>query len=658
MQDLTRIAPPVSDHSPGGNNPLQGAQVNVPLGDMNIPMPYNLIATLHQKLEARRLRRRVLEVEWIDAYRRYDGQYDPTTLNKIQALKRSAVWLNFTSMKVHQAHAAIIDFLVGQDEAPWDIDPEPMPAGMIVPIEYVQQGITPEIINEELKHRCERLKQCMKDQLAEAGFVKHLDSSVLEMCIPGTGALKGPITIKRRERQDYNMVLNPATRQMYPQEVTVGGYMPELAAVSIFSLFPDMECPDVQKGDGIFEEQLVTRAELIDLLYQPDINKEAILATLTENPNGNAVVDPIMCELRMLSGDPDPMSTNRFSVVEYYGPVLGRELAATGMNIPQKYLDLQVNANVLFTGRYILRAKVHKGMIPYYLFPYVQRPGMSPFGKGIPMLCKHTQDTINGAARMMLDNAAISSGPIIEANSILLEPGQDPRDIHGWKVFVSKIDPVTGQNVRAIQVYDLPNYTHHFLRMIEMFRAYMDEESFIPSITGGQQGSRTTKTALGMSILNANSNRTLKKIMRNVDNYAIKPLIAAWVEWNLRYNPNISMLARVKVTAKGVLSIMAQEMQIDRLMALTGAFGHLPYFKVVNALRQIVEGMDMPVDDLVMSDQEMAGMVSPDIAGGAGATEMAAATPQPGGPTQPPTQNAGARTPQQGAMRAIPGGRA
>lgn len=99
-------------------------------------------------------------------------------------------------------------------------------------------------------------------------------------------------------------------------------------------------------------------------------------------------------------------------------------------------------------------------------------------------------------------------------------------------------------------------------------------------------------------------------------------------------------------------------MQIDRLMALTGAFGHLPYFKVVNALRQIVEGMDMPVDDLVMSDQEMAGMVSPDIAGGAGATEMAAATPQPGGPTQPPTQNAGARTPQQGAMRAIPGGRA
>jgi hypothetical protein len=417
-----------------------------------------------------------------------------------------------------------------------------------------------------------------------------------------------------------------------------------------------MECNDVQKGDGIFEEMLMTRGELIALMEQPDINGDAILATLQEKPYGNAVIDPIMSELRMLSGDPDPMATNRYSVVEYYGPIMGRELAQAGMSIPDKFMNMQVNANVLFTGRYILRAKVHKGIIPYHLMPYVQRPGKSPFGKGLPMLCKHSQDTINGSARMMLDNAAISSGPIIEANQILLAPGQDPRDIHGWKVFISKIDPISGQNVRAIHVYDLPNYTPYFLKLIEMFRAYMDEESFIPSLTGGQQGSRTTKTALGMSILNANSNRTLKKIMRNVDNYGIKPLIRAYVEWNMRYTPDMSMLARVRVKAKGVASVMAAEMQVDRLMALTGAFGHLPFFKVVNAMRQIVDGMDLPVDDLVMNDQEMAGLIAMDTQGGAGETEMAAATPQPGGPAQPPTQNPG-KTPQQGAMRAIPGGR-
>ena len=628
---------PVTDMNQGAsiNQPGMGLQGAAKSGLETLPNPSALCSMLDTKLNDRKMRRRIIEDEWLDCFRRYDGQYDAMTMSRLVASRRSRIWLGFTAMKVHSALSAILDYLIGTDDNPWDIDPEPFPQGFVLPPELIEQGITPEVLKAELKHRTEKLKVEMQNQLDDADFPTHLSDTCFEQCLLGTGAIKGPITVKD-DHDDYQMILDSNNSKLYPQEVRVEGYKPSVKSISVFTCYPDMECSNVQKGDGFFEEEFLTRGEMVELATEPGVDPLAVLAILTERPNGNADLNPALIQLRLMSGDTDAMAVNRYGVYRYYGPVTGKNLFDAGVNVPQEMHALHVNAYVMYCAGRILTAKVHKGPIPYYLIPYVPRPGKSPFGKGIAMLAKDTQDAINAAARMMIDNAAISSGPIIEANTALLMPGEDPTDIYGWRVFLSKYDNLGGAQKQAIRVFDIQNYAPLFIQLINLFRQFMDEATFIPSVTEGQSGPQITKTATGMSILNSNSNRAMKTIMRSVDNKGIKPLIKAMVHWNLRFNPDMSILARVNVRAKGVAQVMAKEMQSDRIMAMYGAFGQQPWFKSVDAAREVVSSLDIPEDKLIMSDEEMSGAVQPDFQGGAGATEPAQGIPGPGGAAQPP----------------------
>lgn len=620
--------------TPGGEALMQSGQA-VAEGLARLPNPSALVSALQGKVNERKTRRIILEQEWLDCYRRFDGQYDAETLAKIRATGRCAMWLGFTGMKVHTGHAAVMEFLVGTDDSPWDLEPEPVPRNLRLPPQYSNMGITSDVIQEEIRMRTEDLKSEMEGQLEDSDFVTHLDSATLEMCITGTGAIKGPITV-RNHRDEWDMVLDAQSMKLYPQEVEVKGYKPVCKALSIFSCYPDMEVANVQQGDGFFEEELLSRGEMIELCTEPDVDPLAVLAILNEMPYGNAEMTPELVQLRLLGGDTDPAATNRYAVYHYYGPITGRELSTAGLQVPQDMHALEVKAYVMFCAGRILRARLHKGPVPYYLFPYVRRPGNSPFGKGIPMLAKDTQDAVNASARMMIDNAAICSGPLIEANMALLAPGEDPQDIHAWRVFLSKINPGTGSaETRAIRVTDLKPSTQLFIALINMFRQFMDEATFLPSVTDGQLGIKAPKTATGTSILNSNSNRSMKTIMRHVDNYGIRPLVYAFYLWNMRYNPNLDILARVRVRTKGVAAVMARELQADRIMALTAAFGHLPWFKAIDGAREVSRAMDIPEDKLIMTDNEMAGTVAPDIEGGAGATDPALGIPGGVGNAQP-----------------------
>jgi hypothetical protein len=678
MNTVTAIRPPQQYDAPGA--PQQPPMVNPQIAGINdaseagnillnalnriqsgleqMSNPSALVGRLQGKLDRRKVRRQVMEYEWIDCYRRYDGKYDAATLARI---KRSAIWLGFTSMKTHTAFAAIMDFLVGNGDIPWDLEPENIPSDLILPMEFLQRNITPDIIREELRKRTEKMKFLMQEQFEECDFETHLNNSILEMCITGTGAIKGPVTVQD-ESEYFQMILDQNSLSLYPQMVTHRGYKPEYRYVSIFSLYPDMECSNVQKGDGIYEESLLTRAEMVELAKEPDIDASAILATLAEYPYGNAVLDPAKVQLRLLAGDTDPATTNRYAVYHYVGPVTGRELYDAGLPIHQDYWPLEIRAHIVFCGNRLLRARIHKGPIPYHLMPYVKRPGDTPYGKGVPMLCKQTQDAINASARMMLDNSAISSGPLIEANMMLMQPGEDPRDIYAWRVFLSKFDHGT-QSTHAITIHQFPNYTDMFIRLINLFRAFMDEESFIPSVTDAQGGVGSNETYGGMALLNANANRSLKNIMRNVDNLGIKPIVQSLVYWNMRFCPDSSVLARVKVKTKGVAAVMAKEQQAQQLMQLTAAFSSFPWFKSIEAGRKIADGLGFRQDQLIATDEELMGMVSPDTEGGTGDTQTAAAIPgrsggggAPRNPSRPPVPNSRTK-PVRGGLRSVPGGR-
>lgn len=587
--------------------------------------PSALVSRLDSLLDTRRRQREPLEREWVEAYRRYNNQYDPGTYAKLNP-KKSRAWVGLTAMKVNAAHAAIMDLL---SQGSWDLEPAHIPDDTEVHPILQQAGVTLPLIKDEIRRRTVGLKEEMQRQLDESDFDEHLDMAVLEAVITGSGAIRGPIT-ERDEEEDWEMELGDGAFQgditdfiMVPKSRT--GVKPTCNYVSIFNLYPDMESLTVQRGNGIFEEMLLTRAQMIALALQPGIDTLAVLRVLRENPGGNANLMPHQITMRRMAGNADPQASKLYRVIVYHGPVSGQELENAGAHLDETSKSMEVQACVWYCGKYLFKARPYKGRRPYNIFPYVRRAGFGPFGIGLPMLVQTSQDAINAATRMMLDNAAIASGPFIEANVELLQPGENPADLHAWRVFLSKHD---GENSkRAISIYDIPAYTSLFLQLIDQFRRFMDEESFIPSITNGMDQSFANDTATGASILNSNANRSMKQVMRNIDGYGIEPFIEAWYEWQLRYNPRTELLAKMKPVAKGVRAVMAKEVQAQKLLQFAQAWMGHPDLKATNLMREHASAIELNPDDAVATPEEKMGMTAPDVAGG-----MMPAVPMMGDP--------------------------
>ena len=535
-------------------------------------------------------------------------------------------------------------------EKPWVIIPRRLPDDYPVPPELKKMGVTVELLRADLERRVENMSDEVANQLDVADFDEILDQAALEMCITGTGCIKGPFTVRDDEDEwggnwDTNL-------QYVPKQKARGLFRPDYRWVPIKHIYPDMEMADVQKG-SVIEEITVGRREFMELAVQPGFNPGAVLKVLKESPNGNYQPTPQDIQMRKISGDGRPSESNLYRYSCYCGEVVGRELPAAGIPVADDSLDISIRVMIYACGNYILYARPLKGPIPYYLIPYRKRATGGPFGVGVPMLIFGSQNAINGAARMVMDNAAIASGPIVEVNTRLMElqPGDDPADIHGWKVFITYHDGHSGK--RAINIMSIPAFTDRFLMIIDLFRRLMDEESGQSSITGGQQGRGTTKTATGMSILNTNAFKTRNRTLGYIDDRGIEPIIEGAILWNHMHNPKEHILGPMRAMARGTHSVLAREIESQRLLTvLQLVMGH-PIFGqnvefIVSLVKRLMNSLGLPTEDLPVDKLEE---MAEQMFGGEG---MGQAPPPGSGPNEALAFNAANAGPQAFAPGAPP----
>ena len=564
-----------------------------------VSRPSIVASRINKLLEERRNRRMDIEEEWLDSYRRYNAEYSGAVRARLLAQpNRSKLFVDLTRMKTDAAHADIMSVLRPPGgEAPWLLKPDEIPETDPMP-----DGVSAGEVKEDRKKRVRGMATEIKNQLSDSDFDEGLDMAVLEQCILGTGAMKGPFTMPdTKPRWDMFMDANQKAVVSYNRPT---GYRPAVKYVSIVNCYPDMELMNVQDGDMI-EVMPMSRRQFMRLVDAPRINAGAVLRCLREFPEGNYTPLPHIQELRRISRDAWPSVSKMYEVICYYGEITGNELREAGVDVDDAHLHLSVTAEILISDPYILRIRKHDGPIPYYLFNYRRRATVSPYGKGVPQLVKNSQDAINGAARFIMDNAAIASGPMVELNMMLMrmQPGQDPTDIHGWKVYTSSHDGHSGK--RAVHITDLPAYTEQFIRIIDLFRRFMDEESGQPSLSTGMTSQGTTKTATGMSILNTNSSKIRNHTVRYVDDQLIEPLIEGMYDWNMRYSVKEWLLVPARVQAIGAQSLMAREIESQRILSAFQMFMGHPAFKENQAMRSFFRAVGLPADEYALSDEEM-----------------------------------------------------
>lgn len=568
--------------------------------------PSILASRLDKRFTEYRSRRLPFETEWLDAYQRHNGQYSAEALAKMDP-KKSKLWINITAMKDNSAHAAIMDFLRGTGtERPFSLTPIEIPDEIQLPPEMQRAGATVDDIRKLFKMRSKALENEIGNQLDQTDGDEMLSATSYEMVIAGTGALKGPFTVKNK-RKSWQFDFSGASALAQMTEVdSPDKFLPNCANVSLFNIYPDLDAPNIQNGRGLFEEMSLSRSQMLDLALLPKINMGAVLAALRDGPNQSVETETTQRALRAIAGDTSPYDSNRYVVRAWYGEITGEELQGTGLvEVPTEMREMVIRGEVWYCGKYILKAQVWNGPLPYYLIPYVPR-GPVPYGKGIPMLGKNSQDWANGSGRVLMDNAAVASGPIVEINKriCVLNPGQDPADVGAWSVVVT--DHPGDPGVKAIVINELPAYTQQFMMMLDKALQRNDDETFIPSITQGVQGVGTTKTARGMMLLNQNANKTLKGVMRSMDDNGIEPLIEALVDWNMRYNPKETIQVPVKVIAKGSSALLAAETKTQRMLTLLQIIAANPNYKEDELVFEIARMLGVDPREIQLTDDEKA----------------------------------------------------
>lgn len=582
----------------------------------------------------------VLEQEWQEAesakvfdearhlrsLRQYRGQYDPEVYKKIHPNRSKAnIRITRTKVKTYDARMMDIKFPANKD-SDWSIEPTPVPElnpsvmRQIAEQLYEQTGEVPtpdmveQIINKTATEQAALMEREIADQLTEFDYRSVIRDVIHSGHVYGTGILKGPlvkeIVSKRWHQTDSGW-----------KQIKIKRLIPIAQFVSVWDIYPDQSAKELHDCRYVWQKSLFTKNELYKLSIRQDFDGDAIRAYMKCYPTGNAEYKSYETDFREMSsntrsdGDTAPPKLEKYELHERWGFLAVEDAQELLPNVPpEEWLEMgpEVAVNIWMIDKYIIKAivsPVEGAEIPYYFY-YFDKDETALLGDGIPEIMRDPQQMYNASIRAMIDNAAISAGPIIEANIDLLADGEDPTKLFPFRVF-QRIGSGIEAGQQAIRVTKLPSYTNEFLGLVDFFQSTADESTTIPRALSGVTDSGQTgaaKTATGMSMLIGASNITLKDQVHYMDEGVTKKFIRAMYFWNMEFNTKEDIKGDFNVVARGSKSLIAKEVkmeQINQFLQLTNNDIDNQYIKRDVLLRELSEIFDLDQLGFVRTDKEV-----------------------------------------------------
>ena len=529
-------------------------------------------------------RRQPYEDGWIADLQQYKGRYDDETADSLKDQpNRSQAFMRLTKVKVDSITARVMDLLFpasGERNYAIDCSPSPQVADEVLAMHIeraMHQGVDPgqldvDQLTYSIAKESSRLMDLeIADQLVEKpgrkSYRQVCNEVVKSAVMYGTGVLKGPLVeygtgYRWTPSGDGSSwgIASPASPALRPYK----------EFVPIWSFYPDMDAIDIESVRFVWQEHLMSRHELESLSSRPHFKMDRIVKYIRDHPEGDATVRNYETQLRSMSPDTSgAQMKGRFRVLERWGYIPGAKLFEAGYPIPEERRDFELPVNLWLMGDLVVRLvpwPMPDLPIPYHVY-YYSKDESSIFGEGVCSVARHPQKSINAGVRAMLDNSSISSGPQIGVNMSALSPGQDPDDIHGWKVWLFD----NAQDMKeCMQVWDLPNYSANFLQLIQFMTNMMDEITTPRFMHGDGRVKGAGETASGLSMLMGAANITIKDLIKNFDDHITRPFITSLYHWNMRFSERQDIKGDFEVVARGSTSLMAREVQAEKLMQALG----------------------------------------------------------------------------------------
>ena len=625
---------------------------------LELDQKQNLVGIIQSRFFQAEEARNSDEKRWLQSYENYRGLYNKSV--KFRDSEKSRIFVKITKTKVLAAFGQLVDVIFGTGKFPIGIQETKIPEGELehahLDINNPQVGLENSLpddignridnpydvgyegdgrtlnpgatfgkgmFSETLEDSVEdnlveglkpnpqvleispaqkaarRMEKLIHDQIDESNGSSELRSALLEAALLGTGIVKGPF--------NYNKKLNKwdmgedGARNYNPLEVRV----PRIEFVSCWDFYPDPSSTSIEECEYIVHRHKMNKSQLRQLRNMPYFNEDAIRNCLTEGPNYTEkdFESQLKDDTRV-----DEYQSN-FEVLEYWGIMDAEYAREVGIELDDSIDDLdEVQINAWVCGNQLLRAVINPFTpyrLPYHAFPYERNP-YNFFGIGVAENMDDSQQIMNGHARMAVDNLAMAGSLVFDVDESALVGGQS-MEIYPGKIFRRQ----AGMPGQAIHGLKFPNTAPENMMMFDKFRQLADEQTGIPSYSHGQTGVQSmTRTASGMSMLLGAASLNIKTVVKNLDDFLLKPLGEAFFQWNMQFfEGSLDVKGDLEVKATGTNSLMQKEVRSQRLtMFLQTAQSPAiaPFVKISKLVSELAYSLDLDPEEILNDPEEAA----------------------------------------------------
>lgn len=566
--------------------------------------------------------RRETEQQWLRNLRQFRGIYDPEIERRIPA-DQSKAYPKITRTKVIGTVARLMEMMFPQTEKNWGIEESPLPDLSTTDLQLVLDQVVAErtaanlpvddIPDDEIekgiksfaKAKAERMSIEMEDQLDEIEYITLARQVIFSAVLYSVGVLKGPMVQKKKSRTWGK----DAMGKLVAREVEK--FAPFYEFVSAWDWYPDLSAKTFAQMDGEFFRHVMSRNQFSELAKRPDFIEGAVTDWLRANIAGNYKELDWEQELRT-KGDRKNLTDltgRKYEVWEWWGFASGHDLKACGVAVSDADLGKELEANIWGIGNVIIKAKLNPydaNIRPRHVFVY-EEDDINLLGIGVPQVMRDSALAIGEATRMMLDNASVICGPMLELNQDLLVPGQ-PLSVHAFKVWLRE-----GQGAEsaqpAVRNITVDGHIPELQSIINMFMSFADTETALPPSALGdvtKGGSEALRTQGNLSMLMGAASLPIRDTVRNFDRFTTS-FISSLYHWNMQFNKDESIKGDFAVIARGSTSLIAKEVRSANLdqFVVTLTPEERMYFSTKKLLLERMKTRDLP-EGLLEDDAEVA----------------------------------------------------
>ena len=605
----------------------------------NQPLILGIVGHLKECWDAARIAKKPIEHEMLRALRQRNGEYESDKLNQIRGQGGSEVYMMITEVKCRAAESWLRDILLDGGDPPWDLHATPIPdlspeheaeiqeafaervLGMVqgqgrAPTKEEMQEMK-EVAAQEYRFkimqaaqaRADSMKIKIKDQFAQGGWNHAFNEFVTDLVTFPCAFIKGPV-VRRQRMLEWSMDMDGRTTAVAGERLA-----PEYERIDPFKIYPEPGVTDFNDG-YLFEHHAMTRMDLADLIGIPGYDDDAIRKVL-EIGNGQSWVNEDVRQQREEEErkfHTEMRPTEIFDALEFWGKVSGEMLVEWGMTeeeIPDPTREYDINAWVV--GNYVIKATLNYdplGEKPYAKTSFIKAPGAF-WGKGIPKIIEDLQNICNAAARALVNNMGISSGPQVEVNLERIPPNEDITQMSPWKIWQVTNDPV-GSSAPAVRFTQPESNARTLMDVYDKFSRLADDHSGIPGYVYGDldvQGAG--RTSSGLSMLMGAAGKGIRQVIMHIDMDVVKPIVQRQFTYNMRYDTDESIKGDAEVVARGAVNLAVKETVNVRRIEFLNATANPVDTEIIGLegraaiLREVAKGLQMPVDEVVPSREQL-----------------------------------------------------